>query len=526
MLIFYREMSYGIMGSSRNSHMLIYQSTRPVKCIYFDGESAALMGTGQMDAQMLHIYGNVSGPSRGDGFRGLRDEYARATGLCDWLHEKKLGGLGWGFEGIVRMNAGFEMIWCNFTSPSLRLISHLNVTAPLLPPTDDGKDGYGVMRQAETGKASYYPLPPSPTRSDRASDPTNPVQPPNWRRDTAREPFLSSQGWEWLVSATTHYGSSGLGPGIGETRVKLITCGILNYYSPVFCSQTLARAEDEQKSLNLTAEGLWAGPGENGTRNKALAALTRRRRAHRLDSITPSDALLMKIDSERVLSDLLDDATNCSGIDWAVMTNDIVRTYAGNLPKFLKVLEKYEELPKGNQSAVRDWLKVVRDQTHAFLLPFLEYPDSADDRILGGIWSSRSELYRNTYSRCRFHHTRLLDPEVGFRLGPEESILKWAVEETSGGICSVLVGVGLAVEGLWDSEFNTLNATRVTRFLDQKAEVRRWTEEVEELMAWLGWAGEWIGCEKKCALDVSDDPLLLFWTDELMMVSDFVSGDM
>src|SRR3954454_14909170 len=31
------------------------------------------------------------------------------------------------------MNAGFEMIWCNFCSPSIRLLSHLNVTAQLLP---------------------------------------------------------------------------------------------------------------------------------------------------------------------------------------------------------------------------------------------------------------------------------------------------------------------------------------------------------------------------------------------------------
>src|SRR5271155_4270578 len=45
----------------------------------------------------------------------------------------ELGGLGWGVEGIVRMNAGFEMICCNFSSPSIRLLRHLNVAAPLLP---------------------------------------------------------------------------------------------------------------------------------------------------------------------------------------------------------------------------------------------------------------------------------------------------------------------------------------------------------------------------------------------------------
>ena len=108
-------MSYGIMGGTRNSHMLTYQTTRRVKCIYFDGESATLFGTGQLDTQMLHIWGNLSGPGKpDDGFRFLWDEYARAEGLCKWIADRELGGLGWGYEGIVRMNAGFEMIWCNF----------------------------------------------------------------------------------------------------------------------------------------------------------------------------------------------------------------------------------------------------------------------------------------------------------------------------------------------------------------------------------------------------------------------------
>lgn len=78
-------MVYGIMGSTRQSFMLSYQTTRPVKALYFDGESAALMGLGQLDTQMLHLYGNVSGPD-GDGgpWRGLEPEYrgpwASATG--------------------------------------------------------------------------------------------------------------------------------------------------------------------------------------------------------------------------------------------------------------------------------------------------------------------------------------------------------------------------------------------------------------------------------------------------------------
>lgn len=82
------------------------------------------------------------------------------------MRDNELGGLGWGVEGIVRMNAGFEMIWCNFCSPSIRLLSHLNVTAPLLPESllsnehvigidQDSRDASQILVMAR-------PVPPTP----------------------------------------------------------------------------------------------------------------------------------------------------------------------------------------------------------------------------------------------------------------------------------------------------------------------------------------------------------------------------
>lgn len=58
------EMSYGIFSSGRNAHILTYQSVKPIGCLYFDGMSAALMGTGQLDSQMVFLYGNTTGPSQ------------------------------------------------------------------------------------------------------------------------------------------------------------------------------------------------------------------------------------------------------------------------------------------------------------------------------------------------------------------------------------------------------------------------------------------------------------------------------
>jgi hypothetical protein len=442
---------------------------------------------------MLHIFGNVSGPppNPDNNFRGLWEEYARAIGLCDWLQEKKLGGLGWGVEGIVRMNAGFEMIWCNFSSPSIRLISHLNVTAPLLPPTEDDEES----RKFDTSPTSYYPLPPSPTRSDKATDPSNPPAPPNWRADWGREPFFRSQSWNWFASSTAHYGSTAAGPGLGETRVKIKSCGFMSYYSPKFVSESFARDEIEQQSLNLTEDGLWSGPGSNATRLGGLTALTRRRRAHTLGDVSKLDAAIMKADSERLLLEMLHEDSNCSGMDWTLVANEIVQTYAGILPNFLRSLQSFETFTKRNQTLLKEWMNEVRDQSHTFLLPFIEYPNLNTSINYG----RDSKLFNATYSRCRFHHTRLLDPEEGVTLGPEESTTKWAVEETTSGICSVLVDVGLSIEKSWQSTFNI--PTNYTLQSNIEHEVKRWTEGLEELMSWLGWAGEWTFCKEKCEWD-------------------------
>lgn len=483
------DMSYAIMGGTRNSHMLTYQTTKTAKCVYFDGESATLFGSGQLDTQMLHIFGNVTGPPRNpdNAFRGLWQEYARAIGLCDWLQEKKLGGLGWGFEGIVRMNAGFEMIWCNFSSPSIRLVSHLNVTAPLLSPTEEGE----ASREFNAMPTSYYPLPPSPTRSDKATDPSNPPAPPNWRTDWGREPFFRSQSWNWFASSTAHYGSTAAGPGLGETRVRILSCGFLSYYSPKFTSESIARAQIEQKSLNLTKVGLWMGAGEHATRLSGLTSLTRRRRAHTLGDVSKSDAKIMKTDTEKVLVELLRGPISCSGMDWMVTTNEIVQTYAGILTGFLKSLQGFHTLSKGNKTSLKDWMVEIRDQSHTFLLPFMEYPNASSVE-----YGRNSKLFNETFSRCRFHHTRLLDPDEGIALGPEESTTKWAIEETTGGICNALVDIGLSIEGLWQSTFKIpVNASSLS---GMEVEAQRWTEGVEELMAWLGWAGEWTSCKEKC----------------------------
>ncbi|KAF7906672.1 hypothetical protein EAF00_000951 [Botryotinia globosa] len=150
------------------------------------------MGTGRMDTQMLHIYGNVTGPDPNGHFGPglLVQEYDRARGLCSWVHERGLGGRG----GESK-------------------VEHLNVTAPLLLQNTLEE----VYEKEEADLTSHVPLPTITTRSPQSTHTKNPTEnhpamSPNFRHDSERVPFLRSQGWGWFTSAAAHYDSSGEGP--------------------------------------------------------------------------------------------------------------------------------------------------------------------------------------------------------------------------------------------------------------------------------------------------------------------------
>ncbi|TID07669.1 Uncharacterized protein CH35J_001144 [Colletotrichum higginsianum] len=500
-LAFDIEMAYGIMGSTRQSFMLTYQTTRPVKALYFDGESAALMGLGQLDTQMLHLYGNVSGPDGGGGgsgrpWRGLEPEYDRAMGLCDWLLEMGLRGDGWGIEGVVRMNTGFEMIWCDFGGGSLRLVSRTNVTAPQ---TREEKGGEESVEGASEGRergvidegipTSVYPLPPQPTLTERPVSPSRPPIPPNWRGimdPVEREPFLQSQGWEWFASATWHYGSNGAGAGKGETRARVLGCGITSWYSK---GQWGAVANEERTRLNLTADGHWVDDDKIGNRSVALGELGRRRRLHHLEGVTALQAAEMRWDTEVMLRDAVVGSGGCSGMEWAGTMGEIVQRTAGRLMALEQGARSFAG--GGNVTEVRDWLYRLRGQSHAFLMPFLEYPHE----IGPGTWDVAGGLFSETYSRCRYRYTRLL---VDVPLSGRERDLRDATEEVMGGICGVLLEVGFGIERAWfELEEEPAEGGRS----GLEAESQGWVDAVRRLRAWVGWEGEFTRCTRVCAWD-------------------------
>ncbi|TFY69901.1 hypothetical protein EVJ58_g137 [Rhodofomes roseus] len=237
------EMSYGIMGGRGLTFMLTYQTLRPVKVIYFDGMSASLSDSGWLDSQEVILSGKGKGdntPMEGGGVFG---EDRRLRGLCKWARKFNV-------EGIVRMNAGFELMWCDFQSPSIQLVSYLNVTAPGTPYWNGsgfpwpGGPGRGPGRPPEDRPDHFAP-------SADPDDPPNkdPPQPP--RRGPGRDPhggpfsgppspFASTSFPEWLRAATVR----NLSP---QPHVALDLGSFVTFYNPRY--ESLARARASQKGM-------------------------------------------------------------------------------------------------------------------------------------------------------------------------------------------------------------------------------------------------------------------------------------
>ena len=487
----HREMAYGIMGSTRNSFLSTYKTTQSVKCLYFDGASGQLSESGTMDTQMLFLYGNTTGPpGKNSSGEFLWDEYARAQRLCGWLQEREFDAPGQGIEGIVRMSAGFELIWCNFSSPSLRLVSRFNVSVPLL--------GYNrtssLIQTTEKTNSGLF------TTDQR--DPVD-LPAPDWEIDWEHEPFVASQQWDWFTSASRSYRLEDLASD-REPSIRLLDVDLVNLYSPGYQSLTTVLAKREQEQFNLTSDGLWQGVGNRKSRRNALIELMRRRSKHRPGVLSLEDIAKLRRDVETMASRTSGQDPRTSldspAISWSHICNMIVNNFAKRLMRLQQHLEHDDFAKLGSPVTMRKQFALLRERAHALLMPFFDY--SADRRTP----SSMQQQSENT-NRCKGMYlpwsvqnpARKADPE-----GQSHHIVGQAIEEVMGNICSVLISVGGSIEKTWLRRFNQEFETVGRGQLQQsQTDISRWRDKIEELMAWLGWSPHWMECDRLCAWDVS-----------------------
>ena len=495
------EMSYGIQGALPDSHMLTYRTVKDVKCLYFDGTSASLMREGSMDSQMVFIHnrsanvpdrprfgepppgsgGRYNGTGNWTGFNPIAPEYDRARGLCDFIKEKNFGGLGWGYEGIVRMNAGFELIWCNFTSPSAKLISWLNVSAPVLEDVPSWRPPVELLEEEPSkpprkgGRGRGSPLP------------------------GLNHPFLQrSSVYNWFRAAANRYGFVGSSPGRGETRVKIDTCGIFALYDPALSDQERARVQMERQLYNLTKDGYWVSPQDWDDRAQALMKLGRRRRGQRIVNVSESDGVYMRQAVEHRMRAALevDADLGCSGIDWMAVTRDVVTDYSVDLYELSSLLSNISHV---EDSSVRTWLSYVRDVAHAFYMPYYEYPPFTRD-TLDSAFSTKAPQSQAALERCRKQY----EPSDTSELSTSENVTYTAILDILSAICSTALPIFISTERTWLAHFNNASTSAPTPprpVLDQlKRTTHHHHKSIEELMAWLGWVDQWTACSPGCKL--------------------------
>ncbi|KAL3426987.1 hypothetical protein PVAG01_00496 [Phlyctema vagabunda] len=109
-------------------YLHVYQATKPMKrLLYLDGMSAGKSDLGTLDTQDLVLLDNFTG--------GAMSDSQRARELCNLGNE-------WNVEGFLRMEAGFEIIKCDFED-GLEFVSHNQ------RPVQDNPEGYAELHHFE-----------------------------------------------------------------------------------------------------------------------------------------------------------------------------------------------------------------------------------------------------------------------------------------------------------------------------------------------------------------------------------------
>ena len=498
-------MAYGIMGSTQNSFLSTYETTRPVKCLYFDGASGVLGENGTMDMQMLFLYGNTTGPleKHSDSYF-LWDEYARAQRLCSWLHEHKFDIPGQGIEAIVRMSAGFELVWCNFSSPSLQLVSRFNVSVPLL--------GYNRT-------ASPVPYSQKGTRSLLAitQNSQDGLPAPDWEIDWEHEPFVASQQWDWFTSTSATYNPGDVAS-VREPSIRLIEYDLVSLYSPQYGQHLSTLLEYEREHFNLTLEGRWHSDRSQRSRRDTMRQLMRRRVSHRVGNLNAQDLDRLRLDLKRMVTRAVDGELHGSrsrhAVPWSRICDTIVNNFAKRLMHLQRLLAEGLDCDDGSTVRTKQYYASLRERIHALLMPFFEYPttiETASEKPEEQ--QKRSEKITASLDRCKRRYLPALQHREASKATTEATteastthhFVEEAIEEVMDIICTVLIGIGTSVEERWLQSFN-----QPTHLPDRKQQkilrtnLRTWHDQIEELNAWLGWAPHWMQCDRLCAWNVSD----------------------
>ncbi|KAJ4405410.1 hypothetical protein N0V82_010324 [Gnomoniopsis sp. IMI 355080] len=101
-------------------YLRTYQASRDLNLLYFDGMSAAKGCLGTLDTQdlVLRLINGTTSPCDHRFVDALVHDLPRVAEICEMITP-------WGYDGLLRMEAGFEIVYCDFNDGGLDLLSQL-----------------------------------------------------------------------------------------------------------------------------------------------------------------------------------------------------------------------------------------------------------------------------------------------------------------------------------------------------------------------------------------------------------------
>lgn len=122
-------------------YLQTYQAARDLRVLYLDGMAAAKTGMGTLDSQDLVLCEDRIGNITEDFDLG---EERRANMLCDMLGD-------WGYDGVVRMEVGFEVLYCDFSKG----LDFLSARRTFYPQDKLGDERHQLFRLARAAAERY-----------------------------------------------------------------------------------------------------------------------------------------------------------------------------------------------------------------------------------------------------------------------------------------------------------------------------------------------------------------------------------
>jgi hypothetical protein len=250
------------------------------------------------------------------------------------------------------MNAGFEVMLCNYVQAGVKQLYSSNVTVP-------GNE----QREADPA------LPQDPNR-----------EPPHGFGNT----YAAQNSWEWIRGVTWHYGTSQAEAGSKmESRIELDLCGFISYYDLSF-----RRLSGHHKGGLQGSHKFQSGWGL--------------RRGQRLLGISKKDVFTVKAWLKEITdAHALSTHRRCSGVNWQALTETITNQHRTRAREILAALKKTIVPTIEN---VRLVIKKVHELSHAILYSYLQYPSAAN--------ISLADSKNLTISRCSSVYTEYIEPST------------------------------------------------------------------------------------------------------------------